>query len=125
MIEYSEIKDALQSFDANTPDKLKRYIHYRSFKNFVTHFDEVREDKTKSYVLGLLSDYVDDVRNREDHDFSAPTDWKRLAKAYLNPLSRIYTKGHGFVTSISLLWAVIIGVIGDAILYVLQSLFHF
>lgn len=122
MIEYSEIRDAIQSFDTIQPEKLKRYIHYRSFQNFVAHFGEIRDDQTKSLVLGLLSDYVGDVRSKKDHDFSAPRDWKRLAKTYLNPLSRIYGKKYGFSISISLLWTLIIGLIGDGILYVLQSL---
>ena len=123
MIEYSEIRDAIGSFDAIRPEELKRYIHYRSFRNFVAHFDEIRDDQTKSFVLGLLSDYVGDVRNKKDHDFSAPKDWKRLAKAYLNPLARIYGKKYGYSIRIPLLWTLIIGLIGDGILYVLQSLF--
>lgn len=104
MIEYSEIRDAIGSFDTIRPEKLKRYIHYRSFRNFVAHFDEIRDDQTKSFVLGLLSDYVGEVRNKKDHDFSATHDWKHLAKAYLNPLSRIYGKKYGFSITISLLW---------------------
>ncbi|HEV3325662.1 MAG TPA: hypothetical protein VG052_08645 [Puia sp.] len=125
MIDYSEIKDAIRSFDTIQPEKLKRYIHYRSFGNFVAHFDEIRDERTKLFVLGLLSDYVGDVRNKKDHDFSAPQEWKRLAKTYLNPLSRIYRKRHGYSTSISLLSALIIGLIGDGVLYALQSLFNF
>ena len=123
MIEYSEIKDAIGSFDAIQPEKLKLYIHYRSFRNFVTHFREIRDDQTKSFVLGLLSDYVSEVRNKKDHDFSASQDWKHLAKAYLNPLSRIYRKKCSFSTAIPLLWALLIGLIGDGILYVLEPLF--
>ena len=122
MIEYSEIRDAIGSFDAIRPEKLKRYIHYRSFRNFVAHFDEIRDDQPKSFVLGLLSDYVGEVRNKKNHDFSAPLDWKRLAKAYLNPLARIYGKKYGYSIAIPLLWTVIVGLIGDGILYVLQSL---
>ena len=122
MIEYSEIREAVQSFDAIRPEELKRYIHYRSFRNFVAHFDEIRDDQTKSFVLGLLSDYVGDVRNKKDHDFSAPKDWKCLAKAYLNPLSRIYRKRYGYSTAIPLLGALLIGLIGDGILYALESL---
>jgi len=122
MTEYAEIKRAVRSFDAIRPEKLKQYIHYRSFRNFVTHFDEIRDDQTKSFVLELLSDYVGEVRNKKDHDFSAPHDWKRLAKMYLMPLSRIYRKKYGYSTAIPLMWTLIVGLIGDGILYVLQSL---
>jgi predicted transport protein len=70
-MEYSEIRDAIESFDKIQPAKLKRYIHYRSFRNFVTHFVEIRDDKTRELVLRLLSGYVDDVRAKKDHNFSA------------------------------------------------------
>jgi len=122
MIEFSEIEDAVRSFDTIHPEKMKRYIHYRSFRNFVTHFDEIRDVQTQSFVLELLSDYVADVRKKKDQDFSAPQDWKHLAKAYLNPLSRIYGKKYGYSVAIPFLWVLIIGIIGDGILYVIQSL---
>src|ERR1700744_4904413 len=122
MLEYSEIREAIGSFDTIRPEKLKRFIHYRSFRNFVAHFDESRDDRTKSFVLGLLSDYIGEVRNKKDHDFTAPHDWKHLAKAYLNPLARIYGKKYGYSIIIPLLWTLIIGLIGDGILYILQSI---
>ena len=121
MLEYSEIREAIGSFDTIRPEKLKRFIHYRSFRNFVAHFDEIRDDQTKSFILGLLSDYVGEVRSKKDYDFSAPHDWKRLAKAYLKPLARIYGKKYSYSIRIPLLWTLIIGLIGDGILYLLQS----
>lgn len=72
----------------------------------------------------MLADYVADVRNKKDHDFSAPQDWKRLAGSYLNPLSRIYRRRYGYSTMIPLPWAIVVGLICDGILYLLESLFR-
>jgi hypothetical protein len=123
-MEFSEIRDAIRSFDMVHPEKLKRYIHYRSFQNFVRHFDEIRDDKTKLLIISLLSKYVEDVNKRPNHDFSARKDWARLVNLYLLPVSSVYRKKHGFGFMIPLVWILVIGLIGDAILYLLESFFH-
>src|ERR1700761_2905636 len=79
--EFAEIKNTILSFGDLLPERMKKYIHYKSMRNFVLHFDEIRGEITREKIIKLLSSYIEEERAK-DYDFSEKEESLQLARKY-------------------------------------------
>jgi hypothetical protein len=112
---YDEIRNTIVAWQQMLPSKTRKYIHYRSMRNFVWHFNEIRSERDRDKVLNLLAEYVQSV---QDNDYifdrhSSP----ELATRYLYPLVDYYRVNSRFMEIMKLQFVLIIGVLVDSILY--------
>lgn len=115
-MEFNEVKETILSLDDLLPARVKKYMHYRSVKNFVLHFDEIRSESAKGRICALLSDYVEEVRAHE-YDFSKRQDTVELAKKYLDPIAGYYKADSNFMKLYALKFVLATGIAGDGFLY--------
>ena len=59
-MEIEEIKKRFESWDEWLTSKQKKYIHFRSMRNFVVHYNSLPEGRIKSDVALLLNDYIEE-----------------------------------------------------------------
>ncbi|HEV2483298.1 MAG TPA: hypothetical protein VGS79_26715 [Puia sp.] len=115
-MDFTEIKETILSFDDLTSERMKKYIHYRSIRNFVCHFDDIKSEMARARVCKMLSDYIEEVRAK-DFDFAGKEESLQLARKYLSPLADYYKEDANFMVVIKIKFVFIIGIIGDGILY--------
>jgi len=115
MAEADDIKQDLLSFDEMLSETMKKYIHYRSMRNFVLHFDEIRTEKARDRVTSLLGEYIREVREH-DYDFSGDESLQ-LARKYLSPLTDYFKEDAKFMTILKLKFVLVAGIVADGALY--------
>jgi hypothetical protein len=115
-MEFTEIQETIFSFDSLLSERMKKYIHYRSIRNFVRHFDEIKAEKARARVCKILSDYIEEVREN-DFDFSGKGEGLQLARRYLSPLADYYKEDSNFMVVLKIKFVLVIGIVGDGILY--------
>src|SRR5882762_8653321 len=94
-MEIEQIKEAIISWDSMLSQRMKKYIHYRSMRNFVFHYDEIQNKKTQDKICFLLSEYIEEVM-ANDYDFEAGSSYD-LARKYLSKLSDYYREYSNFI----------------------------
>jgi hypothetical protein len=110
-----ESKEIILSLDTMLSERMKKYIHYRSMKNFVLHFDEIQSSLAREKVSLLLSEYVEEIKVG-NYDFEGEASFQ-LARKYLFKLSDYYKKYSNFVVLMRLQVILLYGFIGDGLLY--------
>jgi hypothetical protein len=115
-MEFNEIKDIILSYDDLLSWEMKKYMHYRSIRNFVDHFDEIKGVKAQLSVCNLLSGYIEDAQ-MNDFDFSDRIKCRQLVRKYLWPLADYYKEDSKFMGRLSLQFVLVVGLILDGILY--------
>jgi hypothetical protein len=101
------------------PDKITKshhYIHYRSFRNFVLHYDEIKTEHSRSKVHSLLSEYIQDVQ-ANNYDFSERFKTGILVRKYLWNLAAFYKEDSNFMPYLGFNYLLFSGIIVNAILY--------
>jgi hypothetical protein len=53
-MDFTEIKEEIFSFDNLTLERMKRYIHYRSIRNLVWHFDDIKSEMARKRVASKI-----------------------------------------------------------------------
>jgi len=91
--------------------KEKKYIHYRSLKNFILHVDDIVSEDDNYKSKCILNEYLDIVENSIGNIDSVIT--TNLFVDYLYPLGEIY-KEVGFKRMFALKYSVIFSFIIDA-----------
>ena len=125
-MEFAEIKNTILSFEDLLSERMKRYIHYKSMRNFVVHFDEIQGALTRGKIIKLLSSYIEDVRAK-DYDFSDKEEGLQLARKYMPTLSGYFKDESNFMAKPSLKLILVTGIIADGALYITglsSSIFH-
>jgi len=115
MVDTDDIKKEILSFDEMLSETMKKNIHYRSMRNFVLHFDEIKAEKARDRVTSLLKEYIQEVRER-DYDFSGDESLQ-LARKYLSPLTDYFKEDAKFMTILKLKFVLVIGIVADGGLY--------
>lgn len=115
-MEIDEIKDTILSFKDLLSVRMRNQIHYRSMRNFVLHFDEIKAVKTREMIAKLLSSYIEEIRAK-DYDFSDREESFQLARKYMPTLSSYFRDESNFMPMPSLKLILIAGLIIDGILY--------
>jgi len=54
-MEFDIIKEKILFWDTLISDRMKKYIHYKSMRNFILHFDEIRGDIVKVRIVALFT----------------------------------------------------------------------
>ena len=92
--------------------KERKYIHYRSFKNFIVHLESIREDSEKLCASKLLTDYMNDIEHQQYEIDLA--DGKRFFLYYIRPIAAFY-KGIGFVEILHLRYHLMLSIPFDIV----------
>jgi len=111
-----EIKETVISWDGLLSERMKKYIHYRSIRNFVLHFDEIKSEKARERICSLLTDYIEEVREK-DYDLSGKGESLALARKYLSTIGEYYREYSNFMSVLEIKFVLIGGILGDAILF--------
>ena len=112
----NEIKDIILSLENILTARMRRKIHYRSMRNFVMHFGEIKGEGARERICGLLSDYIEEVKGK-NYDFSGKGESGQLARKYLWVISDYYKEDAGFIVVYSLRFVILAGILGDSLLY--------
>jgi len=114
-MEIQEIRENIISLEEKISERMRNYIHYKSIRNFVFHFDEITSEKTQSRIIDLLSEYVQEIRtNNYDFDVYASTD---LARRYLFNIAGYYRAELNFIRIIKIRYVFLYGISIDSLLY--------
>ena len=114
-MEIDEVKEVILSFDTLLSERMKKYIHYRSMRNFCLHFDEIESNVTQEKIRMLLSEYIEEVKaNDYDYDGEASL---QLARKYLFKISDYYREYSSFVVLMRVKVIILFGLFGDTLLY--------
>ena len=122
-MEIEQIKEIILSWDSMLSQRMKKYIHYRSMRNFVFHYDEIDNEKVKNRISNLLTEYIAEV-NQNDFDFEAESGYF-LAKKYLSPLSDYYKEYLGFTGVMKIKNVFLWGILADSLLYLARYFYNF
>jgi hypothetical protein len=115
-MEIIQIRNRIDSWDEILTKKQKKYIHFRSMRNFAFYYDAIPNERTRGKILIVLSEYVQEVED-SGFDFNADNSYV-LASKYLGKVSDYY-KGHlGFFAHIGIGSVIIWGGIADSLLYI-------
>src|ERR1700721_1142498 len=97
-MEFEEIKEIILSLEDTISERMRKYIHYKSMRNFVNHFYEIQNDRARYRIAELLSEYIEEIKAvGYDFDVYSSTD---LAKKYLFNIEKSYPKNQGFLGKI-------------------------
>jgi len=119
---YEKVKLAMLEWETIVPERMKTRIHYRTMRNFMLHFYEIRSERDRDKILAILEEYVQCVQ-QNDYNFEhgESTD---LATGYLFPLVDYYREDLGFMRVVKLQEVAIGGFLVDSILYLTGVLSH-
>jgi len=110
-----EIKEIIFAWDVLLNAKEKKYIHYRSMRNFVLHFSDISNQILQNKILVVLNEYVDEIRGAT---FVIESDSSYFfAKKYLRPLSEYYHDNAQFVRIFQINAVITYGLMLDILLY--------
>lgn len=117
---YDQIKKSILEWGDMLSPRMRKYIHYRSMRNCVLHFDEIKSGRDRNKILVLLSEYVECVCSN-DYSFDRNSS-AELAVAYLFPLVDYYRGDSHFVRVIKPQEALIVGFLVDSLLFLTNIL---
>jgi hypothetical protein len=89
-MESRDIKETILSWDTMLSKRMKKYIHYRSMRNFLLCIDEIKNSRDKEKIREILSNYIYDVKSK-DYIFDA-LESTNLAKKSLSIYQRFFKK---------------------------------
>jgi hypothetical protein len=113
---YDEIKSTVEEWQSMLPPRMRKYIHYRSMRNFMLHFNEIGSERDRAKILTILEEYVQCVQSN-DYSFDRHSS-PELATSYLFPLIDLYRDNSTrFMRVIKLQEALMLGFLVDSILY--------
>src|SRR5882762_8246690 len=113
-MEFDIIKEKILFWDTLISDRMKKYIHYKSMRNFILHFDEIRGDIVKVRIVALLSDYIEEVELNY-YSFEPDTS-AELAKKYVFQIGEYYRAQSNFIRGIRIQMVFLFGIMGDGLL---------
>ena len=110
------------AWDTMLSQRMKKYIHYRSMRNFVSHYDDIQSQIARETISILLSEYVKEVQEN-DYDFDVDSSY-HLARKYLSKLSEYYREYSNFIGVLKIKSVLLWGLLGDSLLYLSGLLSH-
>ena len=112
-----EIIKILETWDNYLTIKQKRYIHFKSLRNFAFHFNNLPNERTKEITLDYLNQYIEEVQVNDATLTSSES--YHLAMNTMNKIANIYSTHLNFKSILPLRFVILFSVIGDTILYFL------
>jgi hypothetical protein len=111
----NDSKKAILSLECMLSETMKKYIHYRSMRNFVLHYDEIESPPARENVNVLLSEYIEEIK-ASNYDFKGEASYQ-LARKYLFNLSGYYKEYSNFMVVMRIQVMLLYGIFGDSLLY--------
>ncbi len=112
----NEVKETILSMDTLISERMKKYIHYRSIRNFVIHYDEIQSGAAKEKIRSLLEEYIEEVK-AYDYDFEGEASLQ-LARKYIAKISGYYREYSNFMGIIKIQVILLFGILGDGLLFI-------
>lgn len=112
-----EIRKILENWDECLTVRQKRYIHFKSLRNFAFHFDNLPNEGTKEIALDYLNEYIEEVQANDATLTSSES--YLLANNIMNKIADIYSTHLNFKSTLELRFVILFSVVGDTILYFL------
>jgi len=110
-----EVKEGILSLDSLISERMKKYIHYKSMKNFVLHIEEIKNPRHRSHIMQLLSQYLEETKENDyNYDVSTTGD---LARKYLFVMGDYYRRDANFVQALKIEHVFLYGIMIDSLLY--------
>jgi hypothetical protein len=116
LVELAEAKETILSLDTLLSDRMKKYIHYRSMRNFVLHYHEIQSEIAKEKIRVLFSEYIKELR-AGDYNFEGEASYD-LARNYIFVISKYYKEYSKFMAYMRISVILLFGFTGDCLLYV-------
>jgi len=110
-----EINETFEKWDKTLSEQQKKYISYKTMRNFAFHFDKIPIGNTYDKFLLLFSEYIDQVSNK-DFEFDADSG-NDIASMYLYKMADYYKDFLAFKPIIMFSNVIIWGIMGDFLLY--------
>ncbi len=117
---YDAINNTVEQWQVTLSPRMRKYIHYRSMRNFVLHLDEINAERDRAKILAILEEYVQCVQSN-DYSFDRYSS-ADLATNYLFPLVEYYRDHSNFMPVVTLQEVFMLGFLVDSILYLLHAL---
>ena len=114
-MEIDNAKETILSLDTLLSEKMKKYIHYRSMRNFVLHYEEIKSPDAQDKISRIFSEYAGDL-HAHNYDFEGEASYM-LARNYIFPISKYYTKYSDFMARLRVSVILLFGFTGDSLLY--------
>src|SRR5450432_3723784 len=96
-------------------NRMKKYIHYRSMRNFVIHFDEIKNSIAQETIENLFSEFIEEIQEK-DYEFEGSSSFE-LARKYVFNISPYYREYSNFMVLMTIQVSILFGLIGDTLLY--------
>jgi hypothetical protein len=119
-MDNAQVCKVICSWDNLLTRKQKKYIHYRSMRNFCYHLSRLPKNKVKQAVISLLTEYAKEVADN-DFNFDADSGYD-LAIKYLSKLSDYYHDNLDFKSKIKLSDVLIWGFLADSLFFLIGLL---
>jgi len=114
-MEIEQVKNNILNLEGTISDRMKKYIHYKSMRNFINHFDEINDERTKNRIMALMFEYFEEIKASDyDFDVYSSTD---LAKKYLFDIAEVYREDSNFMRIIKIQHVFLYGLLIDGLLY--------
>jgi hypothetical protein len=116
-VTIQEIIKKIETWDSYLTVRQKRYIHFKSLRNFAFHFDNLPNERTKEIALDYLNQYIEEVQINNATLTSSES--YHLATNIMNKIADIYSTHLNFKSILELRFVILFSLIGDTILYFL------
>ena len=117
---FDEIESLVLEWDSSLSPRMRKYLHYRSMRNFVMHFHEIKSERERAKILTILEEYVECVKVG-DYSFEG-VESAELAKSFVFPLSEYYKTDSKFMRVVKLENVFLFGPLVDGLLYLVGIL---
>lgn len=115
-MEIDEIKKSVLLIEDKTSLNMRKYIHYKSIRNFTFHFSEIKAAESRSEILKLLKSYLEEIVIQDyDVDRHLSTD---LAKKYVFPIGDYFKNESNFMITFNIKHVIFYGIMIDSLLLI-------
>lgn len=98
-----DFKNQIESINKKSSDEQKKSIHFKSLRNFITHYPYLK--KSKITATDLLTEYL--VLIESNGPSFTEEQSKGAYDLYISPLARIYVRHLSFSSKFSILFNII------------------
>ena len=122
-MDIEELKERFLLLDGKTSERMRRYVHYKSMRNFLNHFDEIESASAKQKIILFMDGYFNEIEaGGYIFDSYESAD---LAKKYILNISGYYKTDSNFMRNLRFSSVVIYGFMADSLLFLSGFLSHF
>ena len=87
-----ELSQVIAGIQSKYQDKKMRFFHLKSVKNFIVHFNSIKDKRKKEFVYTKLYNYLSIISDMEDISEMDRTTGKAFYDEYIEPVSGIYVR---------------------------------